>query len=227
MELLMQWWPWIAVAAGTLSGMAVAAWLFRNPARLLETAPVPPAQPPASPPTPPDPAEVARQQEEDERRRREEEERWRQQQVEQDRQRAEARAAEERRQQEAVIRLSVLIQTLANAVPFTSKWVQVGMIKTGERAVGLQIDESPYPADDRDVRPMRDMSELPQMQLAELLGDEDLLLARICEGTALVNVDIRHTPFMEPVHEPMFEERRMLRYLLLDGSGSMMEQTER
>lgn len=213
LDQLLQWWPWIAGAAGTLSGMLVAAWLMRDV----------PIDEPIPPPQSPDPAEVAKQQAANEQRKREIEERKHQEQAEHDRQRAEARAAEERQQQEKATRLSILIQALANAVPFTSKVVQVGMKKTGERAVGVHINESPFPADDRDVRPMRDVSELPQMQLAELLGDEDVLLARICEGTALVNVDIQHTPIMEPIHEPVYEERRLLRYLLLDASGSMME----
>lgn len=207
----------LAAAAGVMS---LVTWLLsrRQP-------------PPALPPPILSKEELAareevrlREEQERERRARERAERH---QAEQHAREVERRTREEegaRRRAELERRLMTVVNEVVGHVPITARRVQVGVRKTGERAVGVRTEESPFYADDIDLRPIRDMSELPNLLPEELAQPPELFLARIATGDALVTAHLEHVPVYEDVHEPVWEERRRLIYVLRDRSGSMSGQ---
>jgi hypothetical protein len=119
-----------------------------------------------------------------------------------------------------------LYAELARNVRFTSRRELVGRQVTGERFLGVVESESPHPADTIDVRPIRDMAELPRMLPAELAGDEDLLTARLASGEALVQIDVETARISEPVYSPVYEDVIHHVYVLLDISPSMYPQQD-
>lgn len=167
---------------------------------------------PLLPPPPLTDEERKRQEEEDQLRRQEHDKRHRQE--------AEAAAA---RQAQAEARLAAVIAEVVSHVAFTAKRIQVGTVKTGQRAIGVVEDEVPYTSDDADIRPMRDLTELPQLTHAEFGQPPELMLVRIATGEAQVQTNIECTPVYEDVFEPAWEERRRVLYVLRDRSGSMFE----
>jgi hypothetical protein len=153
---------------------------------------------------------------------RKQQEEWvRQARERQEKARKEAAEAKARQQAEAEARLNAVITEVVSHVAFTAKRVQVGMMKTGERAIGVVEAEVPYTSDDTDVRPIQSMSEIPRLMHAELGQPSELMLVRLATGEALVQSNIERTPVYEDVHEPVWEERRRVLYNLRDRSGSM------
>ena len=175
-------------------------------------------KPAAIPLTPEEEEQQRLLQEEEDRRRRELQE-------EEDRQRAEQEAeAEKQREQERAKyekKLHVAVRVLTENIQFTHRRVYVGHRKTGEKHLGYRIEEHPYPADNVALRPLRDMSELPQMLPSELALDDDMFDARLATGATMVTIHERHVPVMEDIHEAQYIEKIRIVYVLLDVSPSM------
>lgn len=206
----MNWIELLPYAGAAASSIAAAVSIL-----LLRRRRAPPA------PSPLSPEEQARRDEELVRQRELERQRY-----EEDRRRREEEqrrlAAEEARlRQEAERRLAELAREAVSHVVFTTRMIQVGVVKTGERVVGVIPEESPTPADDLDVRPIRNIAEIGDLLPAEQALDPDLLEIRVLTGEAIVRQHIVATPVMEDVFEPRWEVRRQALYLLLDVSPSM------
>lgn len=157
-----------------------------------------------------DPAELARQQEE--ARLREEEARLRQEELERQREEARRRYSE---------RLHQAVEELTANIKFAHRRVYVGDRKTGERFLGVESEESMFPADGMEPRPISNPSEMVNLLPSELAFDNDILDARVASGEALVSAHVERRTVTEPIYEPVYEERVRIVYVLLDVSPSM------
>ena len=114
-----------------------------------------------------------------------------------------------------------VFRDLAQHVRFTRQQVLVGTHKTGERFLGVESVESTTPADSIDIRPMRDVSELPMALASEWAMDEDILDIRMAQGEMLIQVPQENIPLMEDVFSPIYKDVVHTVYVLLDISPSM------
>lgn len=118
-------------------------------------------------------------------------------------------------------RVLEIAEVLCGNVDFTQRKVQVGFQKTGEKFVGVHTKEVPHPADDIDIRPMRDMSEMDRLLPTEHVLDSDQQWMRMVSGEALVTAHVETTMLMEDVHSPQYKMVMQVLYVLWDVSPSM------
>lgn len=123
-------------------------------------------------------------------------------------------------------RVQRIIREVEDNVDFTTKRVLVGTEVVGQKSLGFERQEVPWPADDINVRPMQDMSELDQVLPAELLADDDLALARIATGEVLIAAPVEEKELTEDEHRKIWKDVKHVLYVLLDISPSMYERRE-
>jgi hypothetical protein len=198
----------IAIAASTTLLPSLAAyWHYKRTRKQIEQQPDP---------EPPEPEMTEEEQAEWEEHRRLLEEQ-RQRQIEEERRKQEE-AARRRNQ-----RMNNVIEQVTQTIQFASRRVYVGRAKTGERFIGTRTEESPYPADGVDVRPIQSLGELPNLLPSEFAFDDDMIDARIASGQALVQTHTKNVPIMQAVYNPVYEDRIRIVYVLLDISPSMYQ----
>jgi uncharacterized protein with von Willebrand factor type A (vWA) domain len=137
---------------------------------------------------------------------------------------AEQRRREIEEQARRTKALPGVVDELVSRVRFLEKRVQIGRIQTGERAIGMVVEESMTPADDIDIRAIGSFSEVGSLLSNELVFGADLLNQRILTGEAMVRTNLEHVTIHEPIYEPVWETRKQVLYVLLDVSGSMYDQ---
>jgi len=115
------------------------------------------------------------------------------------------------------------VSELTQNIRFSSRRVYVGERKTGERFLGIKTEESMFPADGMEPRPMSTPAEMANLLPSELVFDDDILDARMASGEALVSAHVQKTAMVEPIYEPVYEERVRIVYVLLDVSPSMFD----
>jgi hypothetical protein len=119
-------------------------------------------------------------------------------------------------------RLSQAVDRVTSSVTFVDTRIQVGTVKTGERAVGMSVVDSPEPADDVDFRSISSPADVGSLLPSELAYG-DMIAQRIATGDARVLAHLSHVPVTEAVYEPLWEVRKNALYVLIDVSPSMFK----
>lgn len=120
-------------------------------------------------------------------------------------------------------RLSHAINMLTSLIPFARRKVFVGYRKVDERAIGKREVEGEIPEAGYTIREIQGLHELDQLLPEEHAMEDDLFLLRLAKGESLVMVPLEIQTITEPVHEEVWESTVNVVYLLLDGSGSMVD----
>lgn len=133
----------------------------------------------------------------------------------------EARQARARLERLREQNLADTIRRIGSQVEFAARRVKVGVRKISERAVGIHREEVPFPAQDVDIRPLKDMGELPLAIPGETALDDDLFYARAASGELQVAVNVEVRPVFEEAFEDVWEERQRTLVVILDVSPSV------
>lgn len=114
-----------------------------------------------------------------------------------------------------------IIEKILSHVSFSAKRVQVGFETRQGKSLGVEEVETAYPSDGIHIRRMTDLSELPNLHIEDMLLDDDSFYDRLATGDLRVSVPIERREVFEEVHEPVWEEKRRILYVLFDVSPSM------
>lgn len=135
----------------------------------------------------------------------------------------EARRERERLEHLREYNLAGTIARIGSQIEFAARRIKVGVRKVDQRAVGIHREEVPFPAEEVDIRPLKDLGELHQALPSETALDDDLFYARAAAGELLVAVNVEVQPIHEDVFEDVWEERQRTLMVVLDVSPSVFE----
>jgi uncharacterized protein with von Willebrand factor type A (vWA) domain len=93
-----------------------------------------------------------------------------------------------------------------------------------ERAIGKREVEGEIPEAGYSIREIQGLHEIDYLLADEHALDDDLFFLRLAQGESLVSIPLEVEVVTVPVHEEVWEDTVKVVYLLLDGSGSMVDE---
>jgi Mg-chelatase subunit ChlD len=120
-------------------------------------------------------------------------------------------------------RFEKAVKSIVTHISMSSKKLQVGTQTVGQRIIGTQVEEVPWPAKKINIRQSRGPEDLHRRLPSERGLPKGIQMARLLAGEALVTNFQEERQIKEPIIKPVYEHRQSTVYLLLDRSGSMNE----